>query len=67
MEISQEEYHKLKAESIMLGRIGTYVEEFCEDKEDTTLMAVLNLLAEFYYLKSEDINSALDRLKNQSH
>jgi hypothetical protein len=64
MQITEEEYHKLRAESIMLGQIAAYVEDFCKDEHDTTLMAVLSLLSEYYYLKSEDTIQALERIKN---
>lgn len=63
MQITEEEYSKLKAESIMLGQIAGYVEEFCEDEHDTTLIAVVALLADYYYLKSEDMGETLTRLK----
>ena len=63
MQIIDEEYSKLKADSIMLSQIAGYVEDFCEDEHDTTLIAVVALLADYYYLKSEDLDQTLTRLK----
>jgi hypothetical protein len=63
MQITDEEYSKLKADSIMLSQIASYVENFCEDEHDTTLIAVVALLADYYYLKSEDLGETHTRLK----
>ena len=38
----------------MLGIIGSYVEEFC-DEEDTTLTGVMKLLADYYALRGENL------------
>ena len=54
MEISEKEYKELKSHSQMLGMIGAYVEEFC-DEEDTTLTGVIKLLADYYALKGENL------------
>ena len=54
MEISEKEYKELTSHSQMLGMIGTYVEEFC-DEEDTTLTGVIKLLADYYALKGENL------------
>jgi hypothetical protein len=63
MQITDEEYSKLKADSIMLSQIAGYVEDFCEDEHDTTLIAVVTLLTDYYYLKSEELGQTLTRLK----
>ena len=54
MEISEKEYKELKSHSQMLGIIGSYVEEFC-DEEDTTLTGVMKLLADYYALRGENL------------
>lgn len=37
----------LKSNSRMLGQIANLVAEFCEDENDTTLLAVARLLAHY--------------------
>lgn len=59
--ISEAEYNELKSCHHMLGMIGTYVELFCQEN-DTTLMGVIRLLAQYHYLKSEELYQHLDRL-----
>lgn len=61
MEISQAEYNELKSCSQMLGIIGSYVEDFCNE-DDTTLAGVLRLLAEYHSMKSNDLYEKLDAL-----
>jgi hypothetical protein len=46
--ISKEEYKRLQSHADMLGVIGAYVEDFCEDEEDTVLQAVIRLLAKYH-------------------
>jgi hypothetical protein len=65
MQITDEEYSNLKANSIMLGQIASYVEDFCKE-EDTTLVGVMKLLSEYYYLKSDAINQDIERIKTRS-
>jgi hypothetical protein len=60
MEISEQEYKELKSQSQMLGVIGTYVEEFCNE-EDTVLTGVKRLLADYYVLKGENMNYQLNQ------
>jgi hypothetical protein len=60
MEISEQEYKELKSHSQMLGIIGTYVEEFCNE-EDTALIGVKRLLADYYVLKGENMNYQLNQ------
>jgi len=55
-----EEY---KRSSIMLSQISAYVEDFCNE-EDTTLMGVIRLLAEYHQLKAELFYNKLDKLKS---
>ena len=61
--ISEEEYNDLKSHSQMLGMIGSYVEEFCEE-DDTTLAGVVRLLAEYHSLKSKDLYMEIERVRN---
>lgn len=49
-----EEMETLRKHSQMLSRICGLVSEFCEDEEDTTLMAVARLRAKYYNLKADD-------------
>jgi hypothetical protein len=55
-----EEYKNCHA---MLSQISIYVEEFCND-EDTTLMGVIRLLAEYHQLKAELFYNKLNKLKS---
>jgi hypothetical protein len=61
--ISEAEYKELKDYKQMLSMISVYVELFCHE-EDTTLMGVIRLLAQYHYLKSEELYQHLDRLDN---
>jgi hypothetical protein len=45
----------------MLGRIASYVEDFAESDDDTTLVCVLRLLAVVYELKADQIYRAIER------
>ena len=47
--------------SQMLGRIASYVEDFAESDDDTTLVCVLRLLAVVYELKADQIYRAIER------
>lgn len=53
------ELQKLRQHSMMLGQIGSYVEEFCRNEEYSTLDAVLCLLSEYYQLKADLICSKI--------
>jgi len=64
MDITQEEYKNLKECALMLGQIGTYVEDFCNE-EDTTLMGVIRLLAEYSDMRSQLLYVDLDKLKEE--
>lgn len=55
-----EEY---KRSSIMLSQISAYVEDFCNE-EDTTLVGVVRLLAEYHQLKAENLYQKLYKLKS---
>ena len=63
-EIPEAEYRELRDCFTMLSQIGAYVEDFC-DENDTTLMGVLRLLAEYHHMKSNDIYHHLDRLSSK--
>jgi hypothetical protein len=52
--VDKEEFIKLKSHSLMLGRIASLVEDFCEE-EDTTEMGVRRILSELYFRRSEDL------------
>lgn len=47
--------------SQMLGRIASYVEDFAESDDDTTLVCVLRLLAVVYELKADEMHRAIER------
>ena len=48
-------------DSLMLSRIASYVEDFAESDDDTTLLCVLRLLAVCYELKADEIHRAIER------
>jgi hypothetical protein len=64
MEITEQEYNSLKECHKMLGIISCYVEDFC-DEEDTTLMGVIRLLAQYHRDKSDLLYRRLDELKEE--
>lgn len=63
--ITKEQFDELKSHSQMLGIIGGYVESFCKGDEDTTLNAVLRLLAEYYSLMSDYHYNRLEDLSGK--
>lgn len=48
-----EDIEQLKKHSHMLGRIASYVEDFGESEEDTTLICVLRLLARYHQMEAD--------------
>jgi len=56
-----EEY---KRSSIMLSQISAYVEDFCNE-EDTTLIGVVRLLAEYHQLKADNLYKKLYEMKRE--
>jgi len=60
--ITEEEIKQLKSDSLMLGRIGAYTEDFCESEDDTTLICVLRLLARYHSLEAD---SLFDVIRNE--
>jgi hypothetical protein len=66
MELTNEQYEELQAQSRMLGAISCYVEDFCRD-EDTTLIGVVRLLAEYHELQSDCLYTKLEELKKQNN
>jgi hypothetical protein len=48
---------------IELGRIATWLDEFIQDDTDTTYMAFLRLLREYYTLQADVVDAALEREK----
>ena len=59
--MTEDEIKQLKEHSQMLGRIGAYVEDFAKDPEDTVLVCVLRLLAQYHSLCSEDCYNSLEQ------
>jgi hypothetical protein len=53
----------LKRHSQMLGRIGAWVSDFCEDDEATVEEAVIELLARYRALESEEAYRRLDEIR----
>jgi hypothetical protein len=47
--------------SLMLSQIASYVEDFAQSPDDTTLLCVLRLLAVVYDLKAGEIYRAIER------
>lgn len=62
IEITQQEYDELKSHSGMLGRIGSHLEDFCKNEQDTVEVAVLRLLAEYYFFRSQEANEMMDKV-----
>jgi hypothetical protein len=65
-EITEAEYKELINCMSMLNQISAYVEDFCEE-EDTTLMGVIRLLAEYHYLKSDELYLRLNNLRERNN
>lgn len=63
-ELTDERYQDLISQSQMLGVIGSYVEDFCNE-EDTVLVGVLRLLAEYHSMKSNEMYEKLDKLQDE--
>lgn len=62
-ELTDEQFELLNSHSQMLGVIGVHLEEFCQE-EDTVLVGVLRLLAQYYTLKSNELYDKIEALKN---
>lgn len=56
---------KLKSDSIMLGRIAAYVEDFCKSDEDTTLTCVLRLLAQYRSMEADVLWDAIRKWEEE--
>lgn len=54
-----EDIEQFKKHSQMLGRIATYVEDFAESEEDTTLICVLRLLARYHQMEADNMWDAI--------
>ena len=63
--LTKEQFDELQSHSQMLGQIGGYVESFCKGDEDTTLNAVLRLLAEYHSLLSDYHYARLEALSDE--
>ena len=64
-QITDEEYDHLQKCAAMLGRIGSHVEDFIKDEEDTTEMAVLRLVSQYYFMRSDETHELLLRLQKE--
>ena len=62
--ITEAEYKELKSYRTMLGQIGAYVEDFCNE-QDTTLVGVLRLLALYHAAKSNELHAKIDELSSE--
>lgn len=60
------EYKELKICRQMLSQISLYIEDFCEE-EDTTLVGVLKLLAEYHSLKSNLMYNIIKDFKDEDY
>jgi len=58
-ELTDEQFEELTSHSRMLGMIGMYVEDFCNE-EDTVLKGVLRLLAAYHAMKSSELYAIID-------
>ena len=65
-ELTDEQFEQLRSNSQMLGRIGSYVEEFLKDDEDTVEVGVLRILAEYFSLRSDATYEALKRTQENN-
>ena len=61
--IDAAQLEQYKRSSIMLSQIAAYVEDFCNE-EDTTLVGVVRLLAEYHQLKADNLYEKLEKLKS---
>ena len=63
-EYTPQQIAELKRHSRMLGRIAVWVEEFCEDNEEaTTEECVIELVARYRSLQSEEAYRRLDEIR----
>lgn len=65
MEISEAEYQELRNAFQMLGQIASCVEDFCEE-DDTTLMGVLRVIAEYHHMRFNQAYEYLNRLQESN-
>jgi hypothetical protein len=64
-EYTPQQIAELKRHSQMLGRIGAWVADFCEDDEATVEEAVIELLARYRALQSEEAYRRLDEIRKE--
>lgn len=64
-QITDEEYHHLQECARMLGRIGSHVEDFIKDEEDTTEIAVLRLVSQYYFMRSDEAHELMLRFQKE--
>ena len=65
-ELTDEQFEQLRSNSQMLGRIGSYVEDFLKDDEDTVEEGVLRVLAEYFSLRSDATYETLRRTQENN-
>lgn len=63
-ELTEERYQELTSHSQMLGIIGSYVEDFCNE-DDTVLVGVLRLLGEYHMMRSDEMYDKIETLNNE--
>lgn len=63
--MTTEQIEELKRHSQMLGRIGAWVGDFCDDEESTTEEAVIKLVAKCYAAKANEAYSILERIQKE--
>jgi len=51
----------------MLGKICMWVEDFAKDREDSTYLCVLRLLADYRRLQMQEVEEAIEKLENQEN
>ena len=60
--ITEAEYNNLKDSHQMLGAVGCYLADFCND-EETVLVGVMRLLAQYHRMKSDELYEKLEKLE----
>ena len=63
--MTTEQIEELKRHSQMLGRIGAWVADFCEDDEATVEEAVINLVARYRSLEADYAHDRLDQIRRE--
>lgn len=64
-QITDEEYETLQACARMLTRISCHVEDFIKDEDDTTEIAVLRLVSQYYFMRSDEAHELMLRIQKE--